>query len=420
MNTKAVRLHAKNDLRLDEFALPEIKDDEILVHIISDSICMSSHKAAIQGTEHKRVPKDIDIHPVIIGHEFAGDIVSVGKKWQGKFKAGNKFAIQPAMNRPGRYEAPGYSYMYAGGAATYAILPAEIMEHDCLLDYSGKAYFYGSLAEPVSCIVGAFHASYHVKKGCYDHEMGIKNGGFMAILAGAGPMGLGAIDLAIHGAKKPKLLVVTDIDQARLDRAASILTPADAQSNGVDLRYVNTSGMTDVIAELRKLTDDNGFDDVLVFAAVKPLVEAGDGLLADDGCMNFFAGPTDKKFNALFNFYAVHYIGTHIVGTSGGNTDDMKESLELMQKGLLNPSVMVTHVGGLDAAAQATIDLPKIPGGKKLIYTNISLPMTAISEFKEKGKIDPFFASLAQICSRNNDLWSPEAEAYLLANAKSI
>jgi len=31
MKTKAVRLHGVNDLRLDEFDLPEIKDDEILV-----------------------------------------------------------------------------------------------------------------------------------------------------------------------------------------------------------------------------------------------------------------------------------------------------------------------------------------------------------------------------------------------------
>ena len=56
MKTKAVRLYGKNDLRLEEFDLPEIKDDEILVRVISDSICMSSYKAAIQGEDHKLVP----------------------------------------------------------------------------------------------------------------------------------------------------------------------------------------------------------------------------------------------------------------------------------------------------------------------------------------------------------------------------
>ena len=59
MLNKAVRLYGKNDLRLDEFELPEIKDDEILAKVVSDSICMSSHKAAMQGADHKRVPNNI-------------------------------------------------------------------------------------------------------------------------------------------------------------------------------------------------------------------------------------------------------------------------------------------------------------------------------------------------------------------------
>ena len=87
--TKAVRLYGKNDLRLEEFDLPEPKEDEILAHIISDSICMSSYKAAIQGGDHKRVPKDIAVNPIIIGHEFCGEIVAVGAKWRHRFQPGN-------------------------------------------------------------------------------------------------------------------------------------------------------------------------------------------------------------------------------------------------------------------------------------------------------------------------------------------
>ena len=51
MKTTAVRLYGKNDLRLETFDLPEIKDDEILAKIVSDSLCMSSYKAAIQGPD---------------------------------------------------------------------------------------------------------------------------------------------------------------------------------------------------------------------------------------------------------------------------------------------------------------------------------------------------------------------------------
>ena len=77
MKTKAVRLYGKNNLRLEEFELPAIKDNEILAHIISDSLCMSSYKAAIQGANHKRVPTNVVENPVIIGHEFCGEIIRI-------------------------------------------------------------------------------------------------------------------------------------------------------------------------------------------------------------------------------------------------------------------------------------------------------------------------------------------------------
>ena len=54
MKTKAVRLYGQSDLRLEEFDLPEIKEDEILARVVSDSICMSSFKAAEQGADHKK------------------------------------------------------------------------------------------------------------------------------------------------------------------------------------------------------------------------------------------------------------------------------------------------------------------------------------------------------------------------------
>ncbi|WP_146634465.1 zinc-binding dehydrogenase, partial [Salmonella enterica] len=94
---------------------------------------------------------------------------------------------------------------------------------------------------------------------------------------------------------------------------------------GIELIYVNTAGMSDPAAQLRTLTDGAGFDDVFVYAAVPSVVEMADDLLAEDGCLNFFAGPTDSQFKVPFNFYNVHYNSTHVVGTSGGSTEDMKE-----------------------------------------------------------------------------------------------
>ena len=421
MKTKAVRLYGKNDLRLEEFELPPIKDNEILAKNISDSICMSSYKAAIQGKNHKRVPDDVDKNPIIIGHEFCGEIFEVGSALRDKFNTGMKFSIQPALNlKDNPYAAPGYSFRYIGGSATHIIIPNEVIEQGCLLEYKGDAYFYGSLSEPMSCIVGAFHANYHTEAGRYVHKMGIKPGGNMAILAGVGPMGLGAIDYAIHAEIKPSRLVVTDIDKARLNRASMLYTAEVAKKNGIDLIYLNTSAVENPVDALLSITEGEGYDDVFVFAPVKSLIEQGDRVLRKDGCLNFFAGPVDPLFSAELNFYNVHYNSTHIVGTSGGNTDDMIESLEMMADGTINPSSMITHIGGLDSVIDTILNLPEIPGGKKLIYNNISMELTAIDEFRKKDGQNPLFLRLAEIVEANKGLWCLEAEKYLLENAKPI
>lgn len=415
MKTKALRLYGKSDIRLEEFDLPELGEGEILARVISDSLCMSSYKAAIQGEDHKRVPDNVAQNPVIIGHEFCGEILEVGSKWQGQFKPGEKFAIQPALNYKGTLDAPGYSFAHIGGDATYVIIPEVVMEMGCLLPYIGDSFFGGSLTEPLSCVIGTFHAMYHTTGGSYEHQMGIKQGGSMAILAGVGPMGLAAIDYIIHCDRRPSKLVVTDIDDERLARAAELLSPQEAAKNGITLTYLNTASVADPVDALKELNGGNGYDDVLVFAPVAPVVEQGDKILGDDGCLNFFAGPSNPEFSAKFNFYNVHYARTHVVGTSGGNTADMIEALDMIGKGLLNPAILVTHIGGLNAAAEATLNLPNIPGGKKLIYTGIDMPLTAITEFAEKGKTDPMYAKLHELTDKNGGLWSKEAEDYLLS-----
>lgn len=424
MKTRAVRLYGKKDLRLEEFGLPQIKKDEILAKVVCDSLCMSSYKAACQGADHKRVPDDCAINPPIIGHEFAGELIEIGSKWKDKFKAGDKFSIQPAINYPGSrvgvLGAPGYSYSYIGGDATYVIIPNEVMEADCLLPYTGEGFYPASLAEPLSCVIGAIHSNYHTTPGSYIHKMEIVHKGKMALFAGVGPMGLAAINYVLHREdRKPSLLVVTDIDQTRLDRAAGLYTVAYAASKGIDLQYINTSKFTNAIEELKGISGGKGYNDIFVFAPVAAVIEQADALLSFDGCLNFFAGPSDPDFKASLNFYNVHYAYNHIVGTSGGNTDDMKEALALMSAGL-DPAGLVTHIGGINAVIDATLHLPEIAGGKKLIYNHIEMPLTPIAEFAQKGKTNQVYTRLAEICDKYKGLWSTEAEAYLLANSAKL
>ncbi len=422
METLALRLYGENDLRLERFDLPEITDDEILADIVTNSICMSDYKATIQGAQHKRVPDDVDRNPIILGHEFCGKFLKIGRHWQHKFRVGQKYGVQPQLNIPGHeHRAPGYSFPYIGGNATRIVIPKEVLELNCLLTYDGDAYYKSSIAEPVSCIVGAYRCSYHFKAGEYVHQMGIKPGGSMVILAGAGPMGLSAIDLALHGPEhRPGRLVITDIDQPRLDRAAEIFPIEHAKSCGVELHYLNTAGQDDPIAFIKSVNQNEGYNDVMVFAPVPALIAQASALLGYLGCLNFFAGPAHQDFMATINFYDVHYMGHHVVGSSGGNTQDLQDSMNYAAQGLITPSVMITHVGGLDSVAETTSHLPKIPGGKKLVYTHLSMPMTAIDDFSLLGKKNPFYANLAEICGRNNNLWCSEAERYVLAHAPRL
>jgi len=180
----------------------------------------------------------------------------------------------------------------------------------------------------------------------------------------------------------------------------------------VKLVYANTR--ENAVETLMEISGGKGYDDVMVFAPVPAVIEQGDAILAYDGCLNFFAGPTNPALSANFNFYNVHYGAHHLVGTSGGNTADMMEALEMIADGKMNPAGMITHVGGIDAVIETTLNLPKIPGGKKLMYLNINMPLTALADLEQSD--DEVLREVGKIVAKNNGLWSKEAEDYLLAH----
>lgn len=431
MKTTAVRLHGKNDIRLDQFSLPALQDDEILAKVVTDSLCVSSYKALMRGAAHKRVPSDVAERPIILGHEFCGELVEVGRRWQGEFAQGSKFTVQPALNQEGSFAAPGYSFQYIGGDATYIIIPAVVIEAGCLLPFNGEGFYLGSLSEPVSCVIGGCNVMYHSAAGNYHHTMGLRARGAAAILAGTGPMGLCAIDYLIHKDNPPAFLAVSSRNAQKLRRAEQLYPPHEAMRHGVRIAYLHTPNAEGVADQLRahliNTEHHNGYDDIFVMAAQTELVEIADRILGHDGCVNFFAGPTDPQFSAPINLYNLHYAATHFVSNSGGNTDDMREALRLISEQRINPAPIITHIGGLNCVVEATRTLPSIPGGKKLIYTHTHLPLTAIADFKQRAHTEGtgtphgrLFENLAQITSSNSSNWSVEAEQYLLTHAEKI
>ena len=417
MKTKAVRLYGASDLRLEEFELPEINDNEVLIHVITDSLCASTYKAVKQGTAHKRVPPDVAEKPIIIGHEMCGDIVKVGKNLEGKWRVGQKIVIQPALKLDTGYD-PGYSYQYIGGSATYAVVPEIVLERNCMIPFEGDSYFKGSLVESIGCVLRGYKGFYHTDYSNYVRTDGAKKRGRLAILGGAGPMGIGAVELALEYGDIAQV-VVTDLDQKRLDYAAAKSSPENAAKHNCELIYLNTSGMDDVVEKLIEISD-GGFDDVFVMVPVPALFNMAEKICREDGCVNFFAGPPVHDLQGSINLYRIHYDGIHVVGTAGSIPEDTVETIKLIEENKVNPGAIVSHILGLGAVIDGIFAMEKPGGAKKVCYTGLDIPMVALEDFEELGKTDPLYRELDVIVKRNGGLWCQEAEAYLLENAPKI
>lgn len=414
MKTTAVRLYGARDLRIESFDLPEVGAEEVLMRVVSDSLCASTYKAVIQGTAHKRVPPDVAEHPIVIGHEMCGEIVQVGSGIADRWQVGQRVVIQPALKLENNYD-PGYSYPYVGGNMTYAVVPEIVLERGCLLPYGGDSFYKGSLVEPIGCVLRAFKGLYHTDYTTYTRTDGAKRGGRLAILGGAGPMGLAAVELAVHYAGCSQV-VVTDLNQERLDYAAEKCTPADAKKSGCELIYCNTSDTKDPAAMLSELSN-GGFDDVMVMVPVAPLLTMAEKIARFDGCINFFAGPAVHDLQGSLNLYRVHYDGIHLVGTAGSIPEDTVDTIALIEQGVINPGVMVSHILGLDAVPETIFAMEHANGAKKICYNGLDIPLVALSDLAELGKTNPMWRELADIVKRNGNVWSPEAEKYLLENA---
>ncbi len=417
MKTLAARLYGENDVRVETFELPEVREGEVLIKVISDSLCASTYKAVIQGPNHKRVPPDVDKNPIIIGHELCGTVVKAGAGLEDKWPTGTNVVIQPALKLENNYD-PGYSYKYVGGNTVYAVVPEIVLERKCLIKYNGDSFYKGSLIEAYGCVIRAFKGLYHTDYETYTRYDGAKVGGKFLILGGAGPMGLASVDLAINYAGCSQV-VVTDLNQERLDYAARMYSPEDAAKKGVDLKYVNTSGIDDVVGYLKEISN-GGFDDCFVMVPVPALLTQGEAALGFDGCINFFAGPPVHELQGSLNLYRVHYDGIHLVGTAGSIPEDTLDIIKLIEQNKIDPSGLVSHIMGMGALVENIFAMKTPNGAKKMCYNELDIPCIEIEKLNEWAGIDPLYNELYKIVKANGGKWCAEAEKYLLANAKKI
>ena len=118
--------------------------------------------------------------------------------------------------------------------------------------------------------------------------------------------------------------------------------------------------------------------------------------------------------------YRVHYDGIHVVGTAGSIPLDMEDVLRLMETGKIEPGAMVSHILGLNAAAETIFAMEKPNGAKKVCYNELDLPLIAIADLEELGKENELYRQLDLLVKKYGGMWNAEAERYLLKNAPRL
>ena len=380
MQSEVVRLYGKCDLRKETINLSSPVEHEIIADVLCSAVCTTCRKVALLGQEHNRVPENLAKNPVILGHEFCAKVIEVGRGVEQSL-VGKNIIVQPMVYESGfEWQAMGHSFGEAGGYATKIKIPKQFYENDAIIEFGGEGFYKAALAEPLGCIIAAFRTQYHTKQESFKPIYGNKPDGTTIFLGGAGNMGKLAVQLWKAKSNPCAKLIIYDRNLENLKTLGEIIKNDERIKaySPQDENYVRSLAGT--------------IDDVAVFAPSRDMVDLGMSLLAFDGCLNFFAGPMEKEFNVPVNFNNVHYLRHHIVGSSGASGEDVRRALQLIEDGTIDPSPIVSHVCGLDSVKDIFDDFATFGGGKKLIYPQLSLPLTKVSGWSvERERELPLF-----------------------------
>ncbi len=201
-------------LREATVALPAYGPDELLVRHDACGICFSDIKIINLGPQHPRLQgRDMNAHPVVMGHEVALTVVGVGDDLKGQFEIGQRFIVQADVYYKGAN--PAYGYQLDGGMAQYGVVTKEVLQGDegCyLLPLANTTgYVEAALVEPWACVVAAYE---------YPYREGLRDGGRLLVVRVNPALDTGGIGaLTVPGHRPASVMVVDDVagaDFARL------------------------------------------------------------------------------------------------------------------------------------------------------------------------------------------------------------
>ena len=266
---KAAVLYGNEDIRYDEWETPQVKPGMVKVRVRATGICGSDVPRVLHHGAH--------FYPVVLGHEFSGDVVEIGEGVTG-FVVGDTVSgapLVPCMKcgdcQQGNYAlCRHYSFIGSrqqGSFAEYVVIPAQnAVKYDPSIPYEQAAMF-----EPSTVAVhGLLQADYR--------------GGETVAVLGCGTIGIFTLQWAkIFGARK---IVAFDIDEGRL---------ALARRMGAD-EIINTL-KSDYMENAKELTGNQGYQNVFETAGSPVTMRMAFDLAANRARVCFIGTPhTDLTF----------------------------------------------------------------------------------------------------------------------------
>ena len=364
----------------EPIAIPEPKDDQLLVRIDSVSICFSDVKILKQGGSHPKLyNRDLAHDPTRLGHEVSLTIIKVGKDLKGTYRPGERLAVQPDIYQKGRSTA--YGYVIPGGMTQYHLIGKEVLETDagaCLLPVNdGMGYAESALLEPWGCVMAAYTQR---------RRLAPKPGGTAWIVGQPGDQTEFTSSLQL----KPAVLVLTDVP-ASVKRMAA--------ATGAQLIERNGLTAEDYGALSQELTKGAGFDDIVLLNPNSAYaVGAAARFIARRGSFNLVgSSPLDGLVKV--DLGRLHYDYIALVGSNGldlaASYGTKRNRCEMRAGG----TAVFVGAGGPMGQMHVQRAL-ELPGGPKLVIA------TEVSDVRLKTLKD-MFAPLAAKQGRTIEFFNP-------------
>jgi len=314
----AAVLYGKEDLRVQEVAVPQIAAGDVLVKVRAALTCGTDVKVFRRGYHARMI-----VPPALFGHELAGDVVSVGDAVT-KFRPGDRIVAANSAPcgechycRKGNQNLCSDLLFNNGAYAEFMRIPSRIVERNTYLVPHHVTYQDAALIEPLACVM----------KGV--EESGLKPADDVVVI-GLGPIGLMFVRLAkVRGAR----VIAVGRRKTQVDRAARM---------GAD-EVIVSAGDTDVVEEVRKLTSGHGADVAIEAVGIPETWEQAVRMVRRGGVVNFFGGcPNDSRVTLETSL--LHYSEITCKASFHHTPALIQRALESVSRGEIRASDFVNRV----------------------------------------------------------------------------